>query len=81
MNKRVIGILAVSRSLGDHSCKRYVTANPFINRVELTGDSEFIVLACDGVFDVLEDKHVSSIVKEEIKKVRFFEVCLMNRVM
>lgn len=69
MNKRVIGILAVSRSLGDHSCKRYVTANPFINRVELTDDSEFIVLACDGVFDVLEDKHVSRIVKEEIKKV------------
>lgn len=69
MNKRVIGILAVSRSLGDHSCKRYVTAKPFINRVELTDDSEFIVLACDGVYDVLNDDDVSSIVKEEIKKV------------
>lgn len=71
MNKRVIGILAVSRSFGDHSCKRYVTARPYVNRVELSENSEFIVIACDGVYDVLEDDDVSKIVKREVKEVCF----------
>ena len=55
MNKRVFGILAVSRSFGDHSYKRYVTARPYITRTELSEDAEFVVVACDGVFDVLSD--------------------------
>ena len=69
MNHRVLGILAISRSFGDHSCKRYVTSRPFVNRVELTEDAEFVVLACDGVFDVFQDDEVTSLVKEEVKNV------------
>ena len=69
MNKRVIGILAVTRSFGDHSYKRYVTARPFVQRVELDESSEFIVLASDGVYDVLSDEAVSDIVKKEIEAV------------
>ncbi|KAK8821982.1 hypothetical protein WA538_000079, partial [Blastocystis sp. DL] len=66
MNHRVLGILAVSRSFGDHLYKRYVPADPYINSVELTEESEFVVIACDGVFDVLEDDEVCKIVREEI---------------
>lgn len=69
MNHRVLGILAVSRSLGDHLYKRYVPADPYVNSVELTEDSEFVVIACDGVFDVLEDEEVCRIVREEIVSV------------
>lgn len=64
MNKRVLGILAVSRSFGDHSYKRYVTVRPYVQRVELSSDAEFVVLGCDGVFDVLQDEDVCRIVKE-----------------
>lgn len=64
MNKRVLGILAVSRSFGDHSYKRYVTVRPYVQRVELPSDAEFVVLGCDGVFDVLQDEDVCRIVKE-----------------
>lgn len=70
MNHRVLGILAVSRSFGDHLYKRYVPADPYVNSVELTKDSEFVVIACDGVFDVLEDEEVCNIVREEILSVR-----------
>ena len=64
MNTRVLGILAVSRSFGDHSYKRYVTVRPFVQRVELSSDAEFVVLGCDGVFDVLQDEDVCRIVRE-----------------
>ena len=37
--------------------------------MELTKDSEFLVLACDGVFDVLSDEDVTQIVKEEVANV------------
>lgn len=69
MNKRVLGILAVSRSFGDHSCKQYITAEPYISTTELAEDSEFLVIACDGVFDVLQDEDVTRIVKEEVANV------------
>ena len=69
MNHRVLGILAVSRSFGDHLYKRYVPSDPYINSVELTEESEFVVIACDGVFDVLEDDEVCKIVREEILSV------------
>ena len=70
MNKRVLGILAVSRSFGDHSCKRFVTARPHISRTELSDDAEFVVIACDGVFDVLLDEDVTQLVKAEAKEGR-----------
>ena len=68
MKQRVLGILAISRSFGDHSCKQYITA-------ELTKDSEFLVLACDGVFDVLSDEDVTRIVKEEVANVSVVYDC------
>ena len=69
MHNRVVGMLAITRSFGDHSYKRYVTAEPYIQRVELTSSSEFVVLASDGVFDVLSDSKVAEIVKREGKAV------------
>lgn len=58
---RVMGILAVARSLGDHSFKSFVTAKPHVNSMEATvGD--FVILACDGLWDVLSDNEVVQIV-------------------
>ena len=71
MKQRVLGILAISRSFGDHSCKQYITAEPYVRSMELTKDSEFLVLACD----VLSDEDVTRIVKEEVANVSVVYDC------
>lgn len=60
---RVLGRLALSRAFGDKSCKSalnaaeeskpLVTSEPEIRLMRLTPNDEFILLACDGLFDVL----------------------------
>ena len=65
MEGRVAG-LAVSRALGDFS-NTFVSAEPFIQKVNLAeGDYEnqFIILACDGVWDVLSDDYAVSMTNE-----------------
>ena len=69
MNKRVMGLLAVTRSFGDHSIKEFVIAEPYIQSITIADSSSFIVLACDGVFDVLSDEEVCNIVLKSIKLV------------
>lgn len=64
--KRVDGELAVSRSLGDFQFKQEdispeqykVTANPEVRIETRRSDDEFIVLACDGIWDVMENDEV-----------------------
>ncbi len=51
-------MLAVSRAIGDASMSPFVSAEPFINSVELNNDAQFLILACDGVWDVLSDEDV-----------------------
>lgn len=55
---RVCGVLAISRALGDHVLKEnnIVTASPFCGSVLLNEDDEFLILACDGVWDVMTDQ-------------------------
>ena len=55
-------ILAVSRSLGDHAMKKYIISDPFVSKNTLVPDSDaFIIVACDGVWDVLQDDEVAKI--------------------
>lgn len=53
---RVNGVLAVSRAIGDIGLKDLVIANPDVCRVPLTGGEEFLLIASDGVWDVLSDE-------------------------
>ncbi|GAB5591732.1 mgpp2cl-1 [Umbelopsis nana] len=64
MNNRVNGVLAVTRSLGDHTMKEFVVGNPYTTETELTEDDSFIILACDGLWDVCNDNDAVDLIKE-----------------
>ncbi|VDB96493.1 unnamed protein product [Peniophora sp. CBMAI 1063] len=63
MSGRVNGVLAVTRSLGDSSMKEFVVGAPYTTETELTDDDEFLILACDGIWDVLDDQMAADIVR------------------
>lgn len=48
---RVMGTLAVSRSIGDPDYKPYVTAEPDVIDLELDGSEDFLLMASDGLTD------------------------------
>eukprot|EP00250_Pteridium_aquilinum_P022060 c25295_g5_i1 orf=501-1724(-) len=55
--------LAMARALGDFCLKEYgLSAIPHVSYKRLTEHDEFIVLATDGVWDVLTNEEVASIV-------------------
>ena len=84
---RVLGVLAVARSLGDHGLKEFVIGRPHLsstvvkiekNRVHpgSSDDSdkneksapltngEFLIVACDGLWDVIEDQEAVNLVRD-----------------
>ncbi|MCX5805907.1 MAG: PP2C family protein-serine/threonine phosphatase [Proteobacteria bacterium] len=60
---RVQGILAVSRALGDARLKPFVSTEPRIVEGYLGRENDFVILACDGVWDVLTPKDVIEIAR------------------
>ena len=63
--KRVLGILAVARSLGDHGLKEYVIAKPYVSETVMTkAEGQFIIVACDGLWDVMDDQPAVDMVRE-----------------
>lgn len=68
---RVLGILAVSRSFGDHGMKDFVCASPHLSSLCLNdhGDCPFLILACDGVWDVMTDEDAVDLILEKYKEI------------
>ncbi|CAO3606625.1 unnamed protein product [Mucor hiemalis] len=64
MNNRVNGVLAVTRSLGDSVMKEFVVGNPFTTETELGPNDDFLILACDGLWDVCEDQDAVDLIKD-----------------
>ncbi|KAI7872881.1 phosphatase 2C-like domain-containing protein [Spinellus fusiger] len=64
MNNRVNGVLAVTRSLGDSVMKEFVVGNPYTTETELTQEDTFLILACDGLWDVCEDQDAVDLIKD-----------------
>ncbi|KAK7571996.1 hypothetical protein V9T40_014468 [Parthenolecanium corni] len=48
---RVNGQLAISRAIGDSEHKPHVSSTPDIVSLQLDGDEDFVILACDGLWD------------------------------
>lgn len=63
---RVNGQLAVSRAIGDLEYKPYVIAVPDIQEIPLNGSEDFLILACDGLWDVISEKEAAQCVYEEL---------------
>jgi len=76
-DNRVKGILNLSRSLGDLEYKsdsskppgeQMITAVPEINKQRITPDTNFLIIACDGIWDCLTSQEAVDFVGDLIKK-------------
>ncbi|KAF8951011.1 Protein phosphatase 2C 2, partial [Entomortierella lignicola] len=74
---RVNGSLALSRALGDFEFKmnatlgpddQIVTANPVIVEHKLKDEDEFLILACDGIWDCMTSQEVVTFVRKGISE-------------
>lgn len=74
---RVVGVLAITRSLGDHCMKTYVVAEPYCSEttVDLVSrHPSFVICACDGLWDVFQDEEaVDFVLKYQDEKERISE--------
>jgi protein phosphatase PTC1 len=62
---RVNGMIGITRALGDHCMKQWIISTPHITAVELLPTDDYLVLACDGVWDVISDSDAISFLKEK----------------
>ncbi|EYU35238.1 hypothetical protein ABFS82_06G126200 [Erythranthe guttata] len=53
---RVLGVLAMSRAIGDNYLKPYVIPEPEVTITERTAEDECIILASDGLWDVVSNE-------------------------
>ncbi|KFK36954.1 hypothetical protein AALP_AA4G194000 [Arabis alpina] len=60
--------LQVTRSIGDDDLKPAVTAEPEISETILSADDEFLVMASDGLWDVVNDEEVINIIRDTVKE-------------
>uniref|UniRef100_A0A8C5ETF1 protein-serine/threonine phosphatase n=1 Tax=Gouania willdenowi TaxID=441366 RepID=A0A8C5ETF1_GOUWI len=74
--QRVNGSLAVSRALGDFDFKevewrpqteQLVSPEPEVCEVERTPEDEFLILACDGVWDAIGNEELCSFVRSRLQ--------------
>lgn len=64
LNNRVNGVLAVTRALGDAYMKDLVTGHPYTTETVIQPDQdEFLILACDGLWDVCSDQEAVELVR------------------
>ncbi|KAK9805433.1 hypothetical protein WJX73_006037 [Symbiochloris irregularis] len=61
---RVGGVLAVSRAFGDRLLKRYVVATPDVVIEDLDADAECVIMATDGLWDVVTNQEACNMVKD-----------------
>eukprot|EP01125_Pyxidicula_operculata_P016643 TRINITY_DN5762_c0_g1_i1.p1 TRINITY_DN5762_c0_g1~~TRINITY_DN5762_c0_g1_i1.p1 ORF type:complete len:355 (-),score=70.39 TRINITY_DN5762_c0_g1_i1:109-1038(-) len=79
---RVNGVLAVTRSLGDYENRPSVSAEPEIfGPFDINDkDNQFLILACDGLWDVIEDQEAVDIVLHNAANPQDDALCLLNSV-
>ncbi|KAJ4794063.1 Protein phosphatase 2C-like protein [Rhynchospora pubera] len=82
---RVNGTLSLARAIGDMEFKhnkflsaekQIVTCNPDINSIDITDEDEFLILACDGIWDCMTSQQLVDFIHEQLKtETRLSAVC------
>lgn len=86
LDGRVNGGLNLSRAIGDHGYKmndalpaedQMISALPDIKRITLEPEDEFMVLACDGIWNYMSNEEVIGFVKQRIDagKLTLAQIC------
>ncbi|PPD89548.1 hypothetical protein GOBAR_DD13498 [Gossypium barbadense] len=81
------GVLSVSRALGDWDMKSPkglpspLIAEPEFRRMVLTEDDEFLIIGCDGIWDVMSSEHAVSLVCRGLRRHDDPEQCAKDLVM
>ncbi|KAJ6794159.1 putative protein phosphatase 2C 47 [Iris pallida] len=81
------GVLSVSRALGDWDVKlprgspSPLIAEPEFRQTLLTEDDEFLIIGCDGIWDVMSSQHAVSIVRRGLRRHDNPERCARELVM
>nr|KYP38521.1 Protein phosphatase 2C 16 [Cajanus cajan] len=63
---RVFGVLAMSRSLGDRYLKPWIIPDPEVTFLPRAKDDECLILASDGLWDVMTNEEVCDIARRRI---------------
>ncbi|KAK4422200.1 putative protein phosphatase 2C 6 [Sesamum alatum] len=63
---RVFGVLAMSRSIGDRYLKPWIIPDPEVMIVPRTREDDCLILASDGLWDVLTNEEVCDIARKKI---------------
>ncbi|PIN21545.1 Serine/threonine protein phosphatase [Handroanthus impetiginosus] len=63
---RVFGVLAMSRSIGDRYLKPWIIPDPEVVFVPRAREDECLVLASDGLWDVMKNEEVCDIARKRI---------------
>ncbi|KAL2574456.1 hypothetical protein AAZV13_17G187900 [Glycine max] len=63
---RVFGVLAMSRSIGDRYLKPWIIPEPEVTFVPRTKDDECLILASDGLWDVMTNEEVCDLARKRI---------------
>ncbi|KAL8498917.1 hypothetical protein ACS0TY_022037 [Phlomoides rotata] len=64
---RVFGVLAMSRSIGDRYLKPWIIPDPEVMVVPRAREDECLVLASDGLWDVMTNEEVCDVARKRIQ--------------
>eukprot|EP00826_Nyctotherus_ovalis_P045494 TRINITY_DN5041_c0_g1_i23.p1 TRINITY_DN5041_c0_g1~~TRINITY_DN5041_c0_g1_i23.p1 ORF type:complete len:226 (+),score=52.91 TRINITY_DN5041_c0_g1_i23:545-1222(+) len=81
-DNRVNGIISLTRSLGDFRYKKnldlpthkqLIIAKPDVQIIKIQEDCEFMMIACDGIWDCMSSQRAVDYIREQIAKHQFFK--------
>jgi len=82
------GVLSVTRALGDWDLKIPIggspsplIAEPEFRQVTLTENDEFLIIGCDGIWDVMSSQHAVGVVRRGLRRHDDPERCARELVM
>lgn len=63
-----IGDLSLSRAFGDADNAPYISQEPDIYNEKITSQTKYIVMACDGLWDIIESKNLGKVMNKILSK-------------